>query len=228
MPQESFDPNQLFTVPAEDFAVKYRALTKKELVELGESSVTTLVPEDIKTGREAFLRNTFEYWDKDSAPEARIITESRLPVVQNWPELEKDIDIDKFGELIINPETQSLDFETAKVFIPDLANLEGKKLSEVAEFLVSTYGDRYYIPGIEYEEWIFRHDLDDFPSGNDFKVLKTELKDNYCFFFGSTLRHSHGHWCVPSVHWHGDKWNRYAYWLDHGWNSNYRVVLLEK
>ena len=228
MPQESLDPKQLFTVPAEDFAVKYRALTKEELAELGVLSVTTPVPEDIKTSREAFLQNTFETWDKDSAPNAKIKTETRSPADQDWTGLEADIDTDKFGELIINPETQSLNFETTKPFIPDLSSQSGKKLSEVADYLVKTYGDRYYIPGIEYEEWIFRHDLDDFPSGNDFKVLKTELKDNHCSFFGSTLRYSNGHWCVPYLNWNGSSWYRYARWLGHTWDSRCRVVLLER
>ena len=230
MPKESFDPNQLFTVPAVDFTANYRVLTPDELVELGESpTVIPSVPEEIIAKQEAFLKGTFEAWDKDSAPKAKISTESHSPFEQNWQELEKDVDTDKFGELILNPETQGLDFETSRVFIPDLSSMEGKKLSEVAEFLVSTYGDKYYIPGIEYEEWIFnKKDSDSLPKGKEFATLKQGLKDGYCFFFGSMLRYSDGHWCVPCVYWNGDGWNRRARRLGGGWDSSCRVVLLEK
>jgi len=230
MSKESFDPNQLFTVPTADFAANYRALTPAELVELGESPmVIPSVPEEIIAKQEAFLKGTFEYWEKDSSSKAKISTESHSPAEQNWQELEKDIDIDKFGELILNPETQGLDFETTPVFIPDLSSMEGKKLSEVAEFLVSTYGDKYYIPGIEYEQWIFnKKDLDSLPKGKEFVTLKQELKDNYCFFFGSTLRGSDGHWYVPYVYWNSVKWDRHARRLGNDWDSNCRVVLLEK
>lgn len=230
MSQETINPDQLFTVPVVEFTSKYRPLTPAELEAIGESPATLpVVPEEIKNKQEAFLMNTFESWDKDTAPNAKISTEERLPVEQDWPALEKDINPNKFGELIINPETQGMNLEKAKVFIPDLSAFEGKKLSEVAEHLVTTYGDRYYLPGLEYIEWIFgQKDLDSLPAGPEFDKLKTALKVNVCFLFGSTLRHSDGRWCVPCVDWNGGGWGRSAYWLDDDWNSDYRVVLLER
>ncbi|HQI26100.1 MAG TPA: hypothetical protein PLY95_02490 [Candidatus Paceibacterota bacterium] len=235
MSQESFDPSKLFTVPPSEFASKYRVLTNEELAELGESRIVPTVPEELKTSHEAFLQETFELWDSDpasrakTASRAKITTEVRPPVDQNWSGLETDIDTDKFGELIINPETQNLNFETAKVFIPNLSDFEGKKLSEVAEHLVAEYGDKYYLPGLEYMEWVVgKNDLDSLPAGPEFEALKSELNDHVCFLFGSTLRRSSGHWCVPSVGWGGSAWHRRAYWLGSDWCSYGRVVLLER
>ena len=118
---------------------------------------------------------------------------------------------------------------SATIFIPDLSAFNGKKLSEVAEHLISTYSDKYYLPGIEYWQWLCEHkNLADLPAGKEFETLKTNLKDNYCFLFGSTLRGSDGRWSVPYVHWHGSEWGRDARWLGNGWRSNCRVVLLER
>jgi hypothetical protein len=55
-----------------------------------------------------------------------------------------------------------------------------------------------------------------------------QLKDgNYYFNFGSLVRRSDGHWNVPCARWYVSEWNRYANWLDNGWDSSCRVVLLE-
>ena len=131
--------------------------------------------------------------------------------------------------MTLNPETQILDFETATVFIPDLSAFNGQPLSAVAEHLISTYGDKYYLPGIEYWQWLCEHDnLTDLPAGPKFEALKQNLKDNYCFFFGSTLRRSSGRWIVPCLRWTGTEWRRLASRLGIGWRSSYRVVLLER
>ena len=230
MSKESINPDQLFTVPASEFVVNYHSLTPTELAAIGESPIVPLaVLEEIKNKQEAFLMNTFKSWNKDTAPNAKISTGEHLPTEQDWSVLEKDIDTDKFGELILNPETQGMNFETAKVFIPDLSAFEDKKLSEVAEYLVATYGDKYYLPGLEYMEWLFgKKDLNALPAGSEFETLKTELNDRYCYFFGSTLRYSNGRWCVPYVNWNGDEWSRSARWLGYDWDSNCRVVLLER
>lgn len=229
-PENPLNPtnHQLFTVPADEFKASYRPLTPAELAELGEAT-SVAIAEEVKTGPEAFLKETFEKWDKDSAPKAKITTEVISPADQDWSALETDIDPTKFGEMTLNPETQALDFETAKVFIPDLSAFNGQKLSAVAEHLVSTYGDKYYLPGIEYWQWLCNHDsLTDLPEGEEFEALKQNLTDNYCFFFGSTLRNSNGHWSVPCVRWGGSEWRRGAYWLAGDWDSDCRVVLLEK
>ena len=219
--------SKLFTVPAKEFLTKYQPLTAEELAELGEAPIANA--EDLEAQHDTFLKDTFDYWSEGSGAKAKISAETLLPADQNWSTLEKDIDPTKFGEYTLNPDTQHLNFETTKVFIPDLSAFNGKKLSEVAEHLIATYSDKYDIPGLEYWEWLVkRKNLDDLPTGPEFETLKQELKDNYCFFFGSTLRYSTGHWRVPCVNWYGDKWDRNAAWLDDDWRSRSRVVLLAK
>jgi len=230
MSPETPNPDQLFTVPADEFKANYRPLTPAELAELGQSPPSpTILPEELTTSHEAFLRQTFEIWDKTSASKAKITTEALLPTDQNWSDLATDIDPTKFGEMTLNPETQALDFETATVFIPDLSAFNDQPLSAVAEHLISTYGDKYYLPGIEYWQWVCEHkNLTDLPAGPEFEALKQNLKDNYCFFFGSTLRRSDGRWRVPCLDWAGAEWGRYASGLGDDWDSDCRVVLLER
>lgn len=188
------------------------------------------ISSEIIIGREAFLKETIEMWDSQSASEAKIKTKVRRPVDQNWSGLETDINRAKYGELTINPETQNINFETTKVFIPDLSDFEGEKLSKVAKYLVETYSKEYYLPGIEYMEWVVSQDNpESLPVSEKFETLKCELNgNNTCFLFGSLIRDWFGHWRVPAPEWIGDRWYRFAGQLDSYWNSNCRAVLLEK
>ncbi|KKR13842.1 MAG: hypothetical protein UT40_C0009G0007 [Candidatus Woesebacteria bacterium GW2011_GWA1_39_21b] len=230
-PENPTNPNdnQLFTVPADEFKANYRPLTPEELTELGLTNPesTPLSPETL-TQHDAFISDTFKSWTQ-AIPTEQIQATLEDLTTKDYPTLEKDIDTTKAGEYTLNPETQTLDFETATIFIPDLSAFNGKKLSEVAEHLISTYSDKYYFPGIEYWHWLCAHkNLADLPADPQFNTLKQELTDNYCFLFGSTLRYSNGHWYVPCVLWVGSKWNRNADWLGNSWYSDYRVVLLER
>ena len=226
MPKESTpqipsnpDSNKLFTIPMEEFR-QCRSLTPAELAELGESPLDTpTLSEKVTTTSDEFIKDTFETWDSAKASGIKIKAEAVPPLEQPWSELAGDIDTTKAGEYTLNPETQELDFETAKVFIPDLSSFKGKELSEVAEYLVNTYGDKYYIPGLEYEQWLL---------ANPGKSPASLRDGNYHFFFGSTLRGLDGRWCVPVVDWGSSGWYRSAYWLDDDWVSYDRVVLLER
>jgi len=230
-PENPTNPNdnQLFTVPADEFKANYRPLTPEELTELGLANPeSTTLSTEVATQHDAFISDTFKSWGQ-TIPTEQIQATPEDPTTKDYPALEKDIDTTKAGEYTLNPETQTLDFETATVFIPDLSVFNGQKLSEVAEHLISTYSDKYYLPGIEYWQWLCEHkNLADLPAGKEFETLKTNLKDNYCFLFGSTLRNSDGHWSVPCVSWDGSKWRRDADWLDNRWSSHSRVVLLER
>ena len=230
-PENPTNPNdnQLFTVHADEFKANYRPLTPEELAELGLSSPeSTTLSTEVATQHDAFMSDTFKYWTQ-AIPTEQIQATLEDPTTKDYPALEKDIDTTKAGEYTLNPETQTLDFEIAPVFIPDLSAFNGKKLSEVAEHLISTYSDKYYLPGIEYWHWLCEHkNLADLPTDPQFNTLKQELTDNYCFLFGSTLRYSDGRWRVPCVYWGGSEWCRYAIWLDASWYSSSRVVLLER
>ena len=139
----------------------------------------------------------------------------------NWGQRKQDTDSSKSGQYTLNPETQNLNFEKAKVFIPDpktLKGFEGKSLAELGQYLHTKYGSEYYIPGIEYWEYI---------SKNPDKAPQP-LKDtgNYYFYFGSIVRYQDGYWYVPYSNWDTSSFNRNANWLDNTWISYYRVVLL--
>ena len=193
------------------------------------------IPADILEKQTDFLKEVFSSW---GVSDEKITKADITPAWQDpkslkpedWEKLKSNVDEEKFGEYTLNPEMggfSDADFESLsksekfKRFktekLPDDWN--GKPLAEVATYIMETYGDRYYLPGIEYWQWL---------SANPDKS-PAELKDgDYQFLFGSTLRHSRGHWSVPCVSWGGSEWSRDARWLDNSWNSDYRVVLLER
>lgn len=168
--------------------------------------------------RNPFIQETFKKWNQN-VPDTQISARLESPASKDYKSLAGDIDPAKTGEYTLNPEVQDLDFESAKVFIPDLSAFEGKPLSEVAEHLVSTFGNRYYLPGIEYWQWLL---------ANPDKSPQSLTDGKYQFLFGSELRISFGHWSVPYAGWDGSAWRRYAFWLGYVWRSNFRVVLLER
>ena len=88
----------------------------------------------------------------------------------------------------------------------------GKTIQEVKDYLEKTYPGQ--LAKKEHQE--------------EFEKIKPETEDWVCyFFFGSFLRYSSGSWYVPDSFWDGSGFGRHAYWPDHDWLSDYRVVLLE-
>ena len=194
-------------------------LDSKEPLPQAES----LDPESLKDEFSPFLQQTWKKWSiSDENIKNAIIQPIVIdPQTEDYQTRKADIDASKFGEFTVNPDTQSLDFENipeAKIFIPDLSSLNGKPLSEVADYITANFSNKYKIPGIEYWKYILENP-DKAPA---------KLKDgNYYFEFGSLVRGSGGHWGVPCVSWDGSDWDRGACWLGYEWNSRYRVVLLE-
>jgi len=180
--------------------------------------------EHIKEVYNDFLKKTFTIWYDEEKAKVEQIPIIIDPTTQDYKTLKSDIDEAKFGEYTVNPETQGIDFENAKVFIlPEVEQkaLEGKELWEVAEFIKTKYGNTHHIPGIEYWKWISEQ--------TDQSKISDKLKDgNYYFNFGSLVRNSDGHFNVPCESWSGSEWNRNGYWLDDRWSAGDRVVLLEK
>lgn len=181
------------------------------------------IPDDEELARATtpFMLGTFkDSWGWDATnltPEGHVIA----PQAQSYEVLSKDVDAAKRGEYTLNPETQGLDFETLRAFVPDLSAFNGKPVQEVIQHVVDTYGSRYHIPGIEYWKWLCENPGKNPPGPN--------IKDGkYYFFPGSVLRDEDGDWDVPYASWLGSEWRRYANWLTDGWSSLYRVVLLEK
>ncbi|MEK9151626.1 MAG: AAA family ATPase [Patescibacteria group bacterium] len=176
--------------------------------------------ESLKKSNEPFLLETLTKWYSE-ADAKKAKQEARLedPKMLDYGKLSADIDVGRFGEYTLNPDTQALDFEQAKVFIPDLSAFVGIPRHEVMKHIIDTYGTTHHIPGIEYWKWILEHQ-DKAPQS---------LKDGNWFYLpGSVLRVKGGRWNVPHVLWDGSKFVRRAAWLVSGWGAAERVVLLEK
>ena len=175
----------------------------------------------MKKSMKKFVRDVLRDWyGKDAAgieSKAVIIT----PSFQDFKALSESTKPTEFGNYTLNPETQDLDFERSKVFIPDLSSFNGKPLHEVMKHVNDTYGATRHLPGIEYWKWLYENPGKNPPGAN--------LKDGkYYFFPGSVLRDRCGLWGVPYASWDGSSWRRLADWLTLDWRSRYRVVLLEK
>jgi hypothetical protein len=170
----------------------------------------------------AFLNDLYKSW---------VVAETDLPTPNpsfvdpkeiKYGKKSKNPDEKKFGTYTLNPETFAGDFEKAKVFIPDLSSMNGKKMHKVLQYVVDTYGDKYHIPGIEYWKWMVEN-----PDKID--EVEPRLKDgNWYCFPGSSLCVSNGRWSVPGASWFGGEFDRRAFWLEGEWGSRYRVLLLEK
>ncbi|MDP3763526.1 MAG: hypothetical protein Q8Q92_02635 [bacterium] len=187
-----------------------------------------LTLEDVESisGFNAFLNRLYQSWG---------VAESNLPIPNPSFVAPKEIEYEKrsmnpdgkkFGTYTLNPETFAGDFEKAKVFIPDLSAMAGKKLHKVFQYVVDIYGDKYHIPGIEYWKWMIEN-----PDKAEEAAKKQEydIKDGNLYFFpGSSLCSSGGRWRVPWAHWSGGRFDRDALRLEDGWDSNDRVLLLEK
>ncbi len=232
------NPEQPFIIPKEKLIEglktgDYRVLSDEEEAELRGTKVkkeekppTQESPQDIEsinTKYTNFLKETYKIWsiDDNTINQANITPEIINPSNIDYEARKNDTDPTKFGEYTVNPETQNIDFKNAKLFtLPEeeQKELEGKTLSEVAEYIKTTYGNRYHIPGIEFWKYILENP-DKAPN---------ELKDGkYHFFFGSLVRASDGDWRVPYANWHGSQWDRYGLRFVYSWASRYRVVLLE-
>jgi hypothetical protein len=180
---------------------------------------------------DTFLKKTFGVWgvDQNTLNTLQTIPTIIDPRTINF-EAEKDITPSKFGQYTLNPEMSGIDLENypkEKIKVIELpSGMNGKRLSEVEDFIINNYGATHYLPGVETWKFI----LEDLESAaQDVQERWATLKDgNYHFFPGSLVRGSVGRADVPYVGWSGSGWGRGALWLDFDWASYCRVVLLEK
>lgn len=177
--------------------------------------------EALKQTNEQFMLHTFTGWYGNDAAKAKQEAIVATPESQDYQALSRSTEAAEFGKYTLNPETQGLNFEQLKTFVPDLSQFNGRPLHEVVKHVIDTYGDRYYVPGVEYWKWLYEHPGKN-PPGVDIKDGK------YYFFPGSVVRDPGGRWNVPFADWGGSGWVRDARWLAGGWLAGCRVVLLEK
>lgn len=202
------------------------ALAVDEQITAHKDATAELKGEGTKEGVDGtnnkFLTDTYITWySVADAAEAKQEAILIRPGTQDYEALSESTEPTEFGRYTLNPETQGLDFEKHKAFVPDLSAWNDKPLHEVVRYVMDTYGDRYYVPGIEYWKWLYEN-----PGKNPPGV---DLKDGKWYFLpGSVLRNRDGRWSVPCADWSRSELHRGEDWLTSGWSSYYRVVLLEK
>lgn len=165
-----------------------------------------------------FIKKIIEESDHVKISDSKITLHYFTPKEINYQNLSTDRISDKLGEVTLNPEVQNVDFEKAKVFIPDLTKFINQPFYVVAEYLAATYGDKYHIPGFEYLEWLSQKNNP--PTFTEDKKIYTlfgsvcggETSYGFKCFIKKENRISFG--TVGTLTWH--------------WGGNDRAVLLEK
>lgn len=166
------------------------------------------------------LQNTnLRLFDTNSMKEVKIKHE--LPQTLDY-EVLKENDSSKIGEVIVNPESVAIDWETIspeKIKSFDFAEFVGKPRSQLVAHIAKEYSGKYIIPDLTYREFLMN---------NPDKIPPFMKDGNWYYFYGSILRYSDGDALVPDVYWNGGRLNRNGSWLDHDWDGSGRVLLLEK
>ena len=179
--------------------------------------------ETINTDLTQFLLQTYKGWGVDQTKlDAIQWNQSTVsPKNENYEMKKDDIDTSKYGEFTLNPDTKDIDWDKIpqnKIKTVELpANMTGKKLSEIGEYLKTAYPNAK-LPGLEYYKYIIE---------NPNKAPQSFKDGNYHFFFGSLFRDSGGDWNVPFVYSGASGFRRNGGWLVSGWHGHYRVVVVE-
>jgi hypothetical protein len=145
------------------------------------------------------------------------------------------------GEIYLNSE--SIDFETATTFIPEIPDdIQKQGVSGVMKYIHETFGKgaivdgkEYILPDIKYYQYLaelgdqYKKETDETKKESLLKQIPEQLRDgNYCYFPGSALVFRSGSWVSPNLVWRADGFYRYASRVEDGWHSRERVVLLER
>jgi MoxR-like ATPase len=180
--------------------------------------------ESINTDMTQFLLETYKGWGVDQTKLNSIKWKEYdfiSPKNENYQTRKDDIDPAKYGEYTMNPETKNTDWDKIppnKIKTVELpANMNGKKLSEIGQYLKTAYPNAK-LPGLEYYKYILENPA----------KAPASLKDgNYHFFFGSLFRSSDDLWFVPFVDGGASGLRQSGDWLGSSWSAECRVVLLE-
>lgn len=165
--------------------------------------------DNVKAHLVNFLEDMMGSW---TSTEEKIKGKGRFifqkPNSESWEFLRNNIYKAGFGECSLNPDTISINWDLVspeEIKAVDIKKMEDRPLSEVAEYLVATYGATHYIPGIEYMEYLLE---------NPNKIPESLKGNKNSYFFGSTIRGLDGAVYVPFLISYDDGKTSYGhYWL---------------
>ena len=178
------------------------------------SADVELTPEQ----KEKFTRDLDTFW-KNSGALAGLYDTSKITFIPEWIR-QGDINLNDFQEsarseesftYLTNQETALLNYESLgepEIFNPDtdqdlnnwIAQQENKGMTvkSVTEYLHEKFKDTHYLPGIEYEKYLYEN-TDKIPE---------KLKDgNHYYFVGSVLAKYGGNLHVPDGVWKHGRWS---------------------
>jgi hypothetical protein len=224
---------------------------KSKLKELGkefleESSIT---PESYLTDLHPFLLETYKKWSYTeeqlktvekviSNPDNIHIGED-IPFeslkTQNKDETTRKANKSHTGELYLSSE--SIDYETTKPFIPEIPeDITKQGVSGVMKYIHDTYKDTHIIPDLTYYKYLtqlgdqYNTETDPIKKEAILSQIPEVFRDTskYFYFPGSAFFNESGRWVCPCLGWSGAGFARNADGVEDGWDSNDRVVLLER
>ena len=169
-------------------------------------------------------KTNIERWDVQEEDLPTFKFEFKTPKELDYKFKAEHRDLNQFGQYTVNPETFGMNFEKAEVFIPDLSSMVGKYVYEVFQYVVDTYSDKYYVPGIEYWKWALENT-------GKFGMLMFEqsIKFEVIYFPGSIVCDQYGEWGAPALSANVGGYNAYQHMMEsHQWSDSRRVILLKK
>lgn len=208
----------------------------------------SLTPEQYLTDLHPFMLETYKKWSYNpdqlkiveevtSSPDNIHIDET-IPFDEmkavNSDEAKLEANKSKIGELYLTSE--SVDFETAKLFTPEIPEKISKNgVGAVMKYIQEKYKETHILPDLKYYQYIAqlgdRHIAEKDPVKKKALLdqIPEQLRDgNYYFFPGSALVDESGLWMSPVLNWFGVDFLRGADRVENGWDSSCRVVLLER
>jgi hypothetical protein len=221
---------------------KLRILTEEEI----ESSIT---PESYLTDLHPFLLETYKKWSYTeeqlktvekviSNPDNIHIGED-IPFeslkTQNKDETTRKANKSHTGELYLSSE--SIDYETTKPFIPEIPeDITKQGVSGVMKYIHDTYKDTHIIPDLTYYKYLtqlgdqYNTETDPIKKEAILSQIPEVFRDTskHFYFPGSAFFNESGRWVCPCLGWSGAGFARNADGVEDGWDSNDRVVLLER
>ena len=157
------------------------------------------------------------------------------------------------GEEAASPEFDYESINPANVQAFELPNMIGKSLAKVSKFIKAKYVDEYYVPGVEYRDYLIKsfvarrserlsrggslddHDPVDSMGGNPEEGGYLRSGKTFYFFGGEHPRWPDRALQVPWLRWNDSGWSgppdfqtSLGFRSDEDWSSHYRAVLIKK